>query len=219
MRPQQNEIVRKRRLSPLLLPLLLLFSALPAAGEGQVSGADIYAYCVDCHGKRAEGGKDGVYPRLAGLPQAYIDRQLHAFKSQTRVNKPMIPIFKHNRFDEEIIDLVSAHLAGLAPPVLRLWPYEPNRDALAAFDDKASYAAAGAETYTAACAECHGPSGEGIDEPDGAPPLVGQYPAYLTKQIGDFARGERVHRHSQRCAELTPAVADAVVNHLVELGK
>jgi cytochrome c553 len=201
-----------------LLPLSLvaLAPAVLAEDGAAPSGADIYAYCVDCHGKRGEGGKDGTYPRIAGLPQPYIDRQLHAFKSKTRVNKPMVPIFKHHRFDAEIIDLVAGHVARLTPPVLNLWPYTPDPDALGVYPDKAAYVAAGEQTYADACADCHGKDGGGTET---APPLVGQYPAYLIKQIGDFARGGRTHAQSERCGDLTPAVADAVVNHLVELGK
>jgi cytochrome c553 len=206
-----------------LLGMTLLLPAVRAQEGAMPSGADIYVYCVDCHGKRGEGGKDGTYPRIAGLPQAYLDRQLHAFKSQTRVNKPMVPIFKHNRFDAEIIDLVAGHVAGLSPPTLNLWPYTPDPEALAAYPDKSAYVAAGEETYAESCAGCHGVAGEGASggagKGQGGPPLVNQYPAYLIKQIGDFARGGRTHAQSERCADLTPAGADAVVNHLVELGK
>jgi cytochrome c553 len=189
-----------------------------AADDAAVTGEQIYAYCVDCHGKRGEGGNDGTYPRIAGLPQPYLERQLHAFKSQTRLNKPMVPIFKHHHFDAEIIDLVSAHVADFSPPRLSLWPYEPTPEALAAFDDKAAFEAAGADLYTEACAGCHGADADGGDSGK-IPPLVVQYPAYLKKQIGDFARGERDMPADGRCGDVTPAQAEAVIAHIVELGK
>ena len=184
----------------------------------QVTGEAVYKYCEACHGKRGAGGKDGKYPRIAGLPQAYVDKQLHAFKSQQRVNKPMIPIFKHHRFDAEVISAVSAHVAGMPPPRLSLWPYEADPDALAAFASRADYAAVGAEAYASNCAACHGPDGTG-DADAGAPPLTDQYPAYLRKQIADFADGRRSHADSERCAAMTPADADAVISHLVEVGR
>ena len=193
-----------------------LFAA--AADDAEVTGEQIYAYCVDCHGKRGEGGSDGTYPRIAGLPQPYVDRQLHAFKSQTRLNKPMVPIFKHQQFDDEIIDLVAAHVADFSPPRLSLWPYQPTPEALAAFDDKAAFESAGAELYTQSCAGCHGPDAAG-DDSGKVPPLVAQYPAYLKKQIGDFARGERKIPADGRCDEVTPAQAEAAISHIVELGK
>lgn len=202
---------------------LLALLALPAAAadtdaEPEAGGERIYAYCVACHGKRGEGGADGRYPRIAGLPQPYIDRQLHGFRDQTRINKPMVPIFKHHRFDDAVIATVAGHIAAMSPPALSLWPYAPSPDALAAFADRAAYAAAGADTYDSACAECHGADAAGSTE-HGTPPLVGQYPAYLIKQIGDFARGERKHAASAQCGGIEPATADAVVSHIVELGK
>lgn len=221
--PTPTRTRRRRRLagglwtsSALLVLLASLALPLPAAEE--ITGERIYAYCVDCHGKRGEGGDGGTYPRIAGLPQPYVDRQLHAFKTQSRRNKPMVPIFTHHRFDDEVIAVVSAHVAGFTPPTLSLWPYEPSRAALDAFDDKAAFAAAGTEIYDNSCAGCHGDDARGDDSGE-TPPLVVQYPAYLKKQIGDFARGERKTPPEGRCGELSPAEAEAVIAHIVELGK
>src|SRR4029450_1479152 len=36
--------------------------------------------CATCHGTRGEGGAEGAYPRLAGLPAAYTETQLKAFR-------------------------------------------------------------------------------------------------------------------------------------------
>jgi cytochrome c553 len=206
------------RWASVALPLVLATLALPLSAAEEITGERIYAYCVDCHGKRGEGGDGGTYPRIAGLPQAYVDRQLHAFKTQSRRNKPMVPIFTHHRFDDEVIAVVSAHVAGFTPPTLSLWPYEPSRAALDAFDDKAAFATAGTEIYDNSCAGCHGDDARGDDSGE-TPPLVVQYPAYLKKQIGDFARGERRTPPGGRCGEVSPAEAEAVIAHIVELGK
>jgi cytochrome c553 len=201
----------------LVTALSLGFSArnLPAV---EITADGVYAFCVSCHGKQGAGGEGGRYPRIAGLPQAYLDAQIHAFRSQERVNKPMIPIFKHVRFDEEVIDLVSAHVAAMAVPDLGLWPYQPDPDALATFASRADYVAAGAAAYDAQCASCHGASAEGM-EATGAPPLVAQYPAYLRKQIGDFAADRRHHEQSDQCGAPDDATTDAILNHLIELGR
>jgi cytochrome c553 len=223
--PRPTALMRPLRLlAAALIPAQLAFLALllpwPAVAEDTpaTTGAQVYAYCEECHGKRGEGGDDGKYPRIAGLPQPYIDRQLHAFKSQARRNKPMVPIFRHHRFDAEIIDLVAGHVAGLTPPVLRLWPYQPSPQALAAFAGRNAFREAGAATYADECAGCHGADAAGDGAGD-APPLVGQYPAYLNKQLGDFARGERDMPAGGRCGDLTPAQGEAVISHIVELGK
>ena len=205
---------------PAHLASLALFAPWPATAEDApaVTGAQVYAYCKECHGKRGEGSDGGKYPRIAGLPQPYIDRQLHAFKSQTRRNKPMVPIFRHHRFDAEIIALVAGHVADLTPPTLRLWPFDPSPDALAAFADRNAFRATGADTYSDACAGCHGADASG-DDKGYAPPLVGQYPMYLKKQIADFARSERDMPAAARCGDVTPVQAEAVISHIVELGK
>ena len=52
---------------------------------------DILETCAACHGKNGEGGKNGTYPRLAGLKADYIAKQLRAFKARDRVNIPMYP--------------------------------------------------------------------------------------------------------------------------------
>jgi len=41
----------------------------------------------------------------------------------------------------------------------------------------------------------------------------------LKKQIGDFARGERDMPAAGGCGDLTPAQAEAVISHIVDLGK
>jgi cytochrome c553 len=198
----------------------LLTAAVAAAAdeEPEITGEAVYQYCESCHGKRGAGGDGGKYPRIAGLPQAYIDKQLHDFKARRRVNKPMIPVFKHHRFDAEVIDLVSAHIAAMSSPDLGLWPYEPSSDALAAYASRAALADAGGAIYHDRCSQCHGADGRGNAE-QGAPPLVNQYPAYLRKQIGDFATGQREHREANHCGSIGPAEAEAVILRLVELGK
>lgn len=199
--------------------LIVLMAATSSASKAQeVSGEAIYEYCTSCHGKQGAGGDGGKYPRIAGLPRDYVDRQLHAFKSQQRVNKPMIPIFKHHRFDEQVIATVSAHIASMSPPGLPLWPYEASAEALAEFESSTAFAEAGASTYAEQCGSCHGTAGEG-DAEAGAPPLIDQYPAYLRKQIADFASGRRSHAESQSCAAVSPAEAEAVISHLVEVGR
>lgn len=76
--------------------------------------------------------------------------------------------------------------------------------------------AAGANLYAEQCAGCHDESGTGSDR---APPLVQQYPAYLRKQIADFATGRRSHPEAAACGAPSPAETEALLHHLVELGK
>jgi cytochrome c553 len=187
-----------------------------------VTGAAIYTYCEACHGKQGAGDANGTFPRIAGLPAAYIDKQLHDFKEERRSNKPMVPIFQHHRFDDEVIATVAEHIAAMRVPDLGLWPFQPDPDLTADYTadypDGEALRIAGAEKFAADCAACHGERAEG-DAAGVMPPLVQQYPAYVRKQVADFASGKRKHSESARCAAITPAELEAVIAHLVELGK
>lgn len=196
----------------------MLMAAVPLQAAAEISGKQVYAYCKACHGDRGEGGKQGEYPRLAGLPQVYLQKQLHAFKDQTRINKPMIPIFKHVNFDAEVIERVSAYIAGISERSLNLWPYQAPREILDGYESQAAFAASGKAAYARSCAACHGDDARGGMD-GAAPPLVNQYVAYLDKQIGDFANARRHHRHGSECSALGESERQAVFNHLVDLGK
>ncbi len=47
--------------------------------------------CATCHGAHGEGGGDGVFPRVAGLPAAYIETQLKAFRDGGRREPVDVP--------------------------------------------------------------------------------------------------------------------------------
>lgn len=205
-----------RLLSAFLGVAMLLPLQTNAAGD--ITGKGVYKYCEACHGTAGEGGQDGRYPRLAGLPQAYVQRQLHDFKSQDRANKPMLPIFKHVNFDAAVIEMVAAYTAGMSEQPLNLWPYEAPAEVLERFDSRAAFTLAGKDAYQQTCAGCHGDDAKGKSEVE-APPLVNQYVPYLDKQISDFAAGRRTHTHSEQCADLQPGTREAVFDYLVELGK
>jgi cytochrome c553 len=216
-KPPMFDSISQGRLGSCVLLLLVMAPVLTSADDGEgATGAAVYKYCKNCHGERGAGGEAGKYPRIAGLPAAYVDKQLHDFKAQRRVNKPMIPIFKHHRFDEQVIDTVSEHIAAMQPPGLALWPYQPTSSAIEHFGSKQALASAGASLYETDCAQCHGSDGAGTND---APPLTDQYPAYLRKQIRDFSTGQRDLPDSAQCGSPDEAHTEALLNQLVELGK
>jgi cytochrome c553 len=199
-----------------LLALLMAPLAATADASQAATGEAVYKYCKNCHGQRGAGGEAGKNPRIAGLPAGYVDKQLHDFKAQRRVNKPMIPIFKHHRFDADVIETVSEYIAAMPPPELSLWPYQPSTDSVEHFGSKQALAAAGATRFEADCARCHGSDGTGTGD---GPPLTDQYPAYLNKQIRDFASGQRALPAAAQCGAPDEAETEALLYQLVELGK
>ena len=65
-----------------LLVLLLLAATTGIAEEYEYDskiGEEINEFCAGCHGEFAQGGKDGKYPRLAGLPYEFLVEQIKRF--------------------------------------------------------------------------------------------------------------------------------------------
>ncbi len=199
-----------RRLPLLLLLLGLMGSPVQVQAEDSVGAALYNKECAGCHGPAAGGGKDGEYPRLAGLPKGYISQQLKDFRDRKRRNKPMLPIFKTGRLSADQIAALAEHLNGLPVPA----PEQVGIPVTA--DGDLEW---GEELYVRDCALCHGVAGEGKAGTDN-PPLRAQWPAYLKRQVGDF-RGER-RGHEYRDAlflEAEPDELEAVLAWLVQLNR
>ena len=174
-------------------------------------GKAIYeAECVKCHGPAAWGGRDGEFPRLAGMPASYLELQLAAFRDRKRKNKPMIPIFKSGRLGGDEITAVSMYLAGLPAP-------DPDAVGIPAEQDYDREW--GEELYTEGCSLCHGADGNGKPDTEN-PPLTRQYPAYLIKQIRDFRAGNRWHEYAEALfQEAEPDELEAMLGYMLDLNR
>jgi cytochrome c553 len=173
-------------------------------------GERIYqAECAQCHGASAQGGKEGEYPRLAGFPAGYLARQLMNFRDRKRINKPMIPIFKTGRLRDEHMQAVSVYLSGLPTPAkLDLDLPAPRGDLQL-----------GEELYVEDCSLCHGLDGSGKEDTDN-PPVIGQYPVYIAKQMRDFRVGKRWHEYGEQLfEEADPEELDALYAYMIALNK
>jgi cytochrome c553 len=95
---------------------LLAAALLLLAAEAAAQPADAHS-CAACHGTRGEGGLTGA-PRLAGLPQGYLARQLDAYADGARQHPVMTPIAKRLTPPErEALDAYYYRLpAPLTPP-------------------------------------------------------------------------------------------------------
>jgi cytochrome c553 len=135
-----------------------------------LSGGDAGAQgaCITCHGLKGEGDGD-LTPRLAGLDQGYLVRQLTNYVEGIRAHPQMRSIARTMNSDERLD--VSAYFSKL--------PYEPT--------DKAGLTI-GASLYAAECASCHGPLGEGTP---GVPAIAGQAAAYVEAQFAAWRSGAR----------------------------
>lgn len=212
-------IRRHPRWRPLLLVGLFL---LPLATEAQnlENGREIHITCAGCHGKYAQGGKNGEYPRLAGQRAGYIEDQLRAFRTRKRLNIPMLPYTEARVLpDADIVD-IAAYLSGMRlhvrPPVFadagdaRRRREEINK--VLRIDVVEGDITQGKGIYQKECGGCHGRNARGRGD---FPMLVGQYPRYLKKQIDTFRRGDRPHDESEPSKGTLIPLTEADVEHIL----
>lgn len=162
------------------------------------AGQQINGVCAACHGPAGQGGKKGEYPRIAGLAFGYLKDQLLKFKARKRINLPMFPYTLERELSDEDVNHIAAYVSQLKletrPPqfkededaLVRLQAMEKVFNVPRAEGD----VEAGAKTYKAECSSCHGAQGQGKKN---MPMLAGQYTQYLTRQVGLFIKGERIH--------------------------
>ena len=196
-----------------------LAAAVAPLATAQTSGAApsparaLYvAACESCHGTDGRGNPRIDAPVLAGLSAAYVARQLDGFRRGYRGSHP--EDIEGREMRPMVEELAGADLAAVVAWLATLSALEPAEGARAAGDP----AAAGMEaqrgdpargqTLYAACAVCHGRSGEGNDAL-GAPRLAGQASWYTVRQLRKFIDGVRgSHPDDTSGASMRASVAD-----------
>lgn len=138
--------------------------------------------CASCHGLQGQGERVQNGPRLAALNEDYLDAQLEAFAAGQRRSSVMEPIARRLTSDQR--SALSAYFA-LLPPAR-----EPGSVDSARIPRGADLALIGDwSRQVPPCASCHGPHGAGVGSL--TPPLVGQSPDYLLRQLTAFREGDR----------------------------
>ena len=93
---------------PVTLVMLVLMSVAGnvwAAGDAE-RGADLTYDCIECHGMDGEG--DFESPKIAGLEEAYILKQLRGFSSRKRSSvDDIMHLYTEDRTDQELQDLAA----------------------------------------------------------------------------------------------------------------
>ena len=152
-----------------------------ATGDA-AAGKQLYAVCAACHGVQAEGNPALHAPKLSGLGDWYLQRQLKYFKQGTRgthdkdiFGKMMAPMAA-TLADDTAIDNVSAYIKTL-----------PDNPAPATVTGRAND---GQRLYVSTCGACHGPNGRGVQATN-APGLKGMSDWYLVTQLQNFKQGVR----------------------------
>ena len=181
------------------------------AGKGTPAGVPA---CVTCHGADGGGMAAASYPRLAGLDAGYLARQLRDFRGGTRTHAVMSSMAMSLKDDE--IEAVSAYYASL--PVPASTATTPSGEAALV---AAKLATRGDWPLRSlpACAECHGPDGNGVGTY--FPGISGQVAGYIKAQLMAWKSGTRandpVGLMKSVADSLTEAEIDAVANYYAAL--
>ncbi|HLR12945.1 MAG TPA: c-type cytochrome [Burkholderiaceae bacterium] len=146
------------------------------------SGNDIAWSCASCHGDLGEGA--GNTPRLAGLNEGYMIKQLQDFSSGSRIHESMEYVAR--ALQQQDIAEVAAYYASLPVPELALTPSDANLERGRTLFEKGDW-----HLDVPACISCHGDQGQGVGA--SFPPLAAQQPEYLFGQLAAWKGG---HRHN-----------------------
>ncbi len=206
-------------------------AALSAGEQLAAKGREGVLGCQTCHGAKGEGNFAAGFPRLAGLNRDYILKQLQDFARdplQTRAH--IEPIARDYERTPAIYEDLTVYSAGTRTDAIMngiakvltieemqqlglyysLLPFTatPVAADVQTLERGAELALRGKPEYKMPrCTACHGPKGAGF----GAhfPPLAGQPPAYLIKQINLWQSGARDNDHLSLMKNISNLLTDA----------
>jgi thiosulfate dehydrogenase len=147
----------------------LLISGLTILSATQAAPAAAQV-CAGCHGPQGQGA--GVFPRIAGQPIVYLEKELQFYRSGARPN-PMMQAVAAKLSDEEI-GALAEYFSKLHPP------YVPSAGTLSAPQTARARQLVTAGDWrhgVPACVRCHGPDLAGVAPQ--IPALAGQPSQYL----------------------------------------
>ncbi|MFT6028464.1 MAG: cytochrome c553 [Oleiphilaceae bacterium] len=158
---------------------IVIASGVSAAGNIE-AGKNASAICAGCHG--ADGNSVVPnFPKLAGQGEKYLLKQLNDIKTGKRAIVEMTGIL--DAYSDQDMENLAAYYAAQMHTV-----GQAKKDLVDA--GEVLYRVGNPATKIAACAACHGPSGNGIDLA-GFPMLSGQHADYIASQLKMFRSGKR----------------------------
>lgn len=190
------------RIVLMLVATVVSTSALanPTATKGDPKAAEaiVNKVCLACHG--IDGNSvAAANPKLAGLNEEYLYKQLSEFKSGARKNAIM------NGIVEDLTDTDMHNLAAY----FSLQQRKPGtaKNAELAQQGEKIYRGGVLGAGVPACASCHGPQGKGI--PVQFPRLAGQHADYTYTQLNAFRVGTRANDAAKMMRNIAAKMTDA----------
>lgn len=197
------------KMASLLCATFLLLCA-PNAFADTPNGASIaqqgnghgVAPCMACHGADGGGQAAAGFPRLAGMSQAYLRKQLDDFANGSRVNATMQPTASGLSDAER--DAVAAYYSTLPMPATHTTT-APSGDAAQLGQ---TLATRGRWSHgLPACEQCHGPNGIGVG--DHFPMLSAQSAVYIANALHAWQHGSRHNDPQQLMQSVAGKLNDA----------
>ena len=173
--------------------------AAPAShGDPKKAEAIVNQVCAGCHG--VDGNSVApANPKLAGLNEEYIVKQLTNFKSGERKSAVMAGMVANLTPDD--MKNLAAYFSAQQPK-----PGTAKDKTLALVGQKI-YRGGVQGAGVPACASCHGPQGKGI--PVQFPRLAGQHTDYIYDQLNKFRVGERANDAAKMMRTIAAKMTDA----------
>ena len=183
-----------------ILPALAVCQLIPCTSAAAEREPYDDRYCTTCHGTDGRGNEGIEAPRLAGMEDWYLRRQLENFRAGIRGYHPMDtagiamrPMAKLT--DDSIADIVAW---------VGSWDYQPAEITIEG--DVQS-----GELLYGVCATCHGMDAKG-NAAMGAPALAGQNDWYLFTQLSNFVAGYRGRHEDDRYGQQMAAMVGTLTD-------
>jgi cytochrome c553 len=208
--PVNQNITRLGQLARCIAVTLAFGGALAAPVHAEDAKTIAATVCVACHG---EDGNSLVpmFPKIAGLQESYIVKQLRDFQSGRRKSDVMAPVVAALKAEDFLA-------LGTYFSSQKMKPGEAADKKLADFG-KLVFFDGNEDTGLPACVGCHQAQGAGHLI---YPRIGGQHVTYVTQQLKNFAAGERSNDASRFmrvvAKRMTDEEVDAVAAYLADLG-
>jgi cytochrome c553 len=167
------------------------------------AGATVAEVCVACHGDDGI-SPDPANPNLAGQSAVAIFKQLHDYRSGSRVNELMTPIAQS--LDDEQIVAVASHFAAAQGRMLSPTTAEVVDEEIVRLVERGDPARG-----LPACNACHSPTAGGPIE---TPSLIRQNRDYLAAQLRAYRGGERRNDIYTRMRSIAAKLTDREIDRL-----
>jgi cytochrome c553 len=192
------------------IALALAGMLLAGSATAQDAKSIVATVCVACHGEDGNSVAP-MFPKIAGLQEAYIAKQLQDFMSGRRKSDIMAPIVAQLR-PEDVLPLATYFSKQ------KLKVGEADDKTLVGIG-KVIFHDGNEETGVPACLGCHQAQGAGFGI---YPRIGGQSAEYVRQQLKSFAAGERsndISRFMRTTAKrLSEEEINAVAQYLAGLG-